>query len=254
MSTSLPLDTGAPRLRVLIADDEPLARSRLSQLLRIEPDVEVVAECTNGRDALETITALAPDVVLLDIRMPEMDGLAVARLLQPRALCPVIIFITAHESHGPAAFAVQACDYLMKPCSPARLRQAVQRARAQLARNPAESRESGLLPLQRLIVRTGERMIVVPAEEIDWIESANNYVVLHAGRAAHVLRETLTELAARLEPRHFLRISRSAAVNPVRVKEIVQGDNGGHMLLLADGTRLPITRGIREIQALLETS
>lgn len=243
----------ATTLRVLIADDEPLARSRLCHLLRGEPDVEVVAECANGRDAVTLIQSLTPDLVLLDIRMPDLDGVAVARLLGPDRIRPVVIFVSAHDCHAQAAFEVQAADYLMKPCAPARLRQALQRVRARLPGMPAAPAPAEAPPLQRLIVRTGERMIVVATAEIDWIESADNYVVLHVGRAAHVLRETLAELEQRLPARHFLRLSRSAAVNPARVREILHTDNGGHLLLLADGTRLPVTRRIRELQSLLET-
>lgn len=237
-----------PLLRVLIADDEPLARQRLRGLLARETKVEIVAECSNGTDAGTAIRSLMPDVALLDVEMPGMDGLAVARSLEPGTLRPVIIFVTAHEEHALRAFDLQAADYLLKPCPPARLRQALNRARALLS---TETHSTATPNLQRLIVRTGERMIVVPAGDIEWIESANNYVILHVGRDAHVLRQTLTELEVRLPKGQFLRISRTAIVNLSFVREIRQ-DDGGHMMVLGGGEKLPITRGIREVQARLE--
>jgi two-component system LytT family response regulator len=236
-----------PPLRVLIADDEPLARQRLSDMLAREIGVEIVAECTNGTEAEAAIRSLTPDVAMLDVQMPGLDGLAVARTLTPGTLRPVIIFVTAHEEHALRAFDLQAADYLLKPCPPARLHQALNRARALLANEPSTTGPS----LQRLIVRLGERMIVVSASDLDWIESANNYVVLHVGREAHVLRETLTELEIRLPKGQFLRISRTAIVNLNRVREIRQ-DDGGHVMVLGGGEKLPITRGIREVQARLE--
>ena len=239
--------TTHPPLRVLIADDEPLARQRLSDMLAREVGVEIVAECTNGTEAEGAIRSLAPDVALLDVQMPGLDGLAVARNLTPGTLRPVVIFVTAHEQHALRAFDLQAVDYLLKPCPPARVHQALNRARALLSAEPTPTGPS----LQRLIVRTGERMIVVPAVDIDWIESANNYVVLHVGRDNHVLRETLTELEIRLPKGQFLRISRTAIANLNRVREIRQ-DDGGHLMVLSGGEKLPITRGIREVQARLE--
>ena len=236
-----------PPLRILIADDEPFARQRLSDMLARETNVEVVAECTNGTEAEAAIRSLTPDVALLDVQMPGLDGLAVARTLTPGSLRPVVIFVTAHEEHALRAFELQAADYLLKPCPPARLHQALNRARALLAAEPTPTSPS----LQRLIVRMGERMIVVSASDIDWIESANNYVVLHVGRETHVLRETLTELEIRLPKGQFLRISRTAIVNLNRVREIRQ-DDGGHVMVLSGGDKLPITRGIREVQARLE--
>ena len=216
-------------------------------MLARETNVEVVAECTNGTEAEAAIRSLTPDVALLDVQMPGLDGLAVARTLTPGSLRPVVIFVTAHEEHALRAFELQAADYLLKPCPPARLHQALNRARALLAAEPTPTSPS----LQRLIVRMGERMIVVSASDIDWIESANNYVVLHVGRETHVLRETLTELEIRLPKGQFLRISRTAIVNLNRVREIRQ-DDGGHVMVLSGGDKLPITRGIREVQARLE--
>jgi two-component system LytT family response regulator len=237
-----------PPLRVLIADDESLARQRLHDLLGRETGIEIVAECTNGTEAEAAIRSLTPDVALLDVQMPGLDGLAVARTLAPGTPRPVIIFVTAHEEHALRAFDLQAADYLLKPCLPARLHQALNRARSLLEAEPSPSSPS----LQRLIVRLDERMLVISATDIDWIESANNYVILHVGHDNHVLRETLTELEIRLPKGQFLRISRTAIVNLNRVREICL-DGGGHAMVLGGGEKLPITRGIREVQARLET-
>jgi len=241
------MPASTPPLRVLIADDEPLARQRLSDMLSRETGIEIVAECANGTEAEAAIRSLIPDVALLDVQMPGLDGLAVARTLPPGSLRPVVIFVTGHEEHALRAFELQAADYLLKPSPPARLHQALNRARALLSAQPTPTNRC----LQRLIVRLGERMIVVAAGDIDWIESANNYVVLHVGRETHVLRETLSELEIRLPRGQFLRISRTAIVNLSRVREIRQ-DDGGHVMVLAGGDKLPITRGIREVQARLE--
>jgi two-component system LytT family response regulator len=180
--------------------------------------------------------------------MPGLDGLAVARTLTPGALRPVIIFVTAYEEHALRAFELQAADYLLKPCPPARLHQALNRARALLSSEPLTSANQSL---QRFIVRMGERMLVVSAEDVEWIESANNYVILHVGRETHILRQTLTELENRLPKGQFLRISRTTIVNLACVREIRQ-DDGGHAMMLSGGEKLPITRGIREVQARLE--
>lgn len=239
-------------LRVVIADDEPPARDRLKRLLAAEPGVEVIAECTNGQEALAAITTLDPDLALLDVRMPVLDGFKVAAALPPDQIRPVLVFVTAYDAFAPEAFAVHATDYLLKPCPPARLRTVLQRARALLAGIPSSGGKPP--PLQRVIVRTGERMLVVPTSDVDWVESANNYVILHCGRTTHILRESLTELEGRLDGEQFMRISRFAIVNLARVREILTTDNGGHQLQLADGALLPVTRGIREIQARLETA
>lgn len=237
-----------PSLRVLIADDEPLARKRLVDLLSHESGIEIVAECSNGTDAESAIRSLNPDIAFLDVQLPDLDGLAVARSLSPGSVRPVIIFVTAHQEHALQAFELQAADYLLKPCPPARLHQALARARSLLSAEPPATTTRWL---QRLVVRTGERMIVVPTDTIEWIESANNYVVLHAGREAHVLRQTMTDLENRLPQGRFLRISRTAIVNLTCVREIRQ-DDGGHLMILSCGEKLPITRGIREVQARLE--
>jgi two-component system, LytTR family, response regulator len=247
-----------PPLRVLIADDEPAARQRLRRQLAAHPDIEIVAECSDGRATLETLQRLRPALALLDIQMPGLDGLAVVRSLAEEQR-PIVIFVTAHEGHALHAFGVQAADYLLKPFTRERLALALTRARAlchssppALAAPPSDPVEK-TAPLNRLVVPTGERMLVVPAGQIDWIESAGNYAVIHVGHDTHVLRETLLELENRLAQGQFLRISRTAIVNLDRVRELRADAESGHIMVLADGTKLGITRGIREVQKRLET-
>jgi two-component system LytT family response regulator len=247
------MSTESKRLRVAVADDEPLVRQRLNSLLKREPDVAVVADCANGLDMLTAITQHAPDVIFLDINMPGLDGLAVAKQL-PADRPPLVVFVTAHQQHALEAFDLQAIDYLLKPYRPERLRQALARVRRVLASEDKMPPGGSLEPTRRnrLIIRSGDRMTVVPAAEVDWIESADNYAVLHVGRSTHILRETLTELEARLANGQFLRISRSVVVNIDRVREIRQ-DEHGHVMVLAGGEQLSITRAIRDVQARLES-
>jgi two-component system LytT family response regulator len=193
--------------------------------------------------------------------MPGRSGLDIARSF-PTGPRPVLVFVTAYEEHALEAFGVQAADYLLKPVSLERLTQAMERIRLLcaaeanmpvLANQPSVTETPKPEPLNRLIVPAGERMIVVQAPLIDWIESAGNYAIIHVGRDTHVLRETLTELDQRLAPARFMRISRSTIVNIDRIRELRSNGSGGHEMVLADGVKLPITRGIREVQHKLET-
>ena len=254
-------EASSPRatLNAIIADDEPAARKRLRTLLAAHPDIAIVAECSEGRETLATIQRVRPALVFLDIQMPGLDGVTIAREL-PAETRPVMIFITAHEGHALHAFDVQAADYLLKPFTRDRLAQALNRARALCnmgandnATDTQPETEETPAPLNRLVVPTGERMLVVPTAQIDWIESAGNYAVIHVGRDTHVLRETLQELEKRLPSGQYLRISRTTIVNLDRVRELRSDEEGGHVMLLADGTKVSITRGIREVQKRLET-
>lgn len=246
-----------PSLRALIADDEPAARRRLRKQLAAFSDIEVVGECSDGAETAETIKRIRPDLLLVDIQMPGVDGLAAVRGL-PSEERPAVIFVTAHEQHALEAFDLQAADYLLKPITRNRLATALNRARllcqtrGTSARTPASTEK--MSRLTRLVVPTGERMLVVQSATIDWIESAGNYAVIHVGPDTHVLRETLMELEARLAQGQFLRISRTTLVNLDRVRELRSDASSGHVMLLADGTKLNITRGIREVQKRLETS
>ncbi|MGC4071805.1 MAG: LytTR family DNA-binding domain-containing protein [Nibricoccus sp.] len=247
----------ASPLRVLIADDDAPARQRLRTLLSGERDLKLIAECADGADALEALRNHTPDVALLDIDMPGLDGLEVIRSL-PADRRPAVIFITAHGDRAHEAFDVQAVDYLLKPFKPARLRQALARVAAtrdlqRLATGSTPPVPPASTRLQRVIVRMNDRMIIVPASDIDWVESAGNYAVLHVRRETHVVRETLTELEARLAEGQFLRISRGVLVNLERVRELQTAEDASHVLVLSDGTRLAVTRPIREVQARLES-
>jgi two-component system, LytTR family, response regulator len=251
------------KLKAILVDDEPLARERIRTLLAAEPDVELLAECTNGPEAVDAIRRQPPDVLFLDIQMPEMDGFEVLRALG--APLPLVIFVTAFDEHAVRAFEAQALDYLLKPFKPARFRAALTRAREQLAhRQPdeitrqlltlLESRGTPTHYLTRISVRDRDRVRFVKTSDIDWLEASGNYVILHTGKENHVLRETLTALEAQLSPREFVRLSRSALVNLDRVQHVEPMFNDEHVVVLTTGARLPLTRGVRELQDRLKFS
>ncbi len=245
-------------LRVLIVDDEPLARERVRNFLADLPDLEIARECTNGTEALAAIGELHPDVVFLDVQMPGMTGFEVLRAL-PEEICPAIVFTTAHDEFALEAFEVNATDYLLKPFKLARFQQAVERARKavdsrstgptnqQLAR--WLDQRSPIPPGQRrFMVRTNDRVILVRLEEIDWIEAAGNYAILHVGKTNHILRGTLSRLEEQLPPDIFFRVSRSAFVHLQRVKELQPLPGGQYVVILHDGQKVTMTRPLREMQ------
>lgn len=249
------------KLKAIIVDDEPLARERIRTLLAAEADVDVIAECATGPEAIAAVREHAPDVLFLDVQMPEMDGFEVLRALEEPL--PLVIFVTAFDEHAVRAFETQALDYLLKPFKPARFRTALARAREQLARRQPdditrqlmgllETRAAKTNYLTRIAVRDRDRVRFVKTSDIDWLEASGNYVVLHAGRENHVVRETLTALEAQLSPREFLRLSRSAIVNLDRVQHVEPTFNDEHVVVLQDGSRLPLTRGVRELQERLK--
>jgi two-component system LytT family response regulator len=250
------------KIRALIVDDEPLGRERVRTLLKDETDVEIAGEASNGSDAVTTIKKLRPQLVFLDVQMPGMDGFDVLRALG-RETPPVVIFVTAFDQHAVRAFEVHALDYLLKPFKPARFKQAVQRARERLQNRQTSAASQALLDLlaqrtpepahaTRIAVKSPERTVFVKVEQIDWAEAAGNYVVLHVGKETHTMRETMAALEGRLPPSQFLRVSRSALVNADRIKELLPAFNGEHIVVLRDGSRVPMTRGLREVQELLE--
>jgi len=259
MPIQTPLEASESRatrpLRVLLVDDEPLARKRMRRQLADYPDLEIVGECGDCESLPSEIASGHPDVLFLDIHMPGIDGLAFARSL-PEAGRPHLVFVSAFEQHALHAFDVQAADYLLKPVSSERLGKAVERLRSlgPLSGVPEPGPVRKVQPLNRLVVPCGERLLIVPSVQVDWIESAGNYAVIHVGRDTHVLRETLSELEDRLAQGSFLRVSRSAIVNLDRVRELRSTPEDGHVMILADGTRIPITRGLREVQRKLETT
>jgi two-component system LytT family response regulator len=247
------------KLRFLIVDDEPLARSRVRGLAAQEPGLELVGEAGDGETALRLVAELRPDLLFLDIEMPPPNGLDVLRAARSVWL-PCVIFTTAHARHAVEAFEAEALDYLLKPYSAERFAAAVARARERRAAlgeavangDPlAAALEKRPAPLSRLLVKDGERYLVVRSEDIRWVESAANYVVIHTTEGNKVLRRTLGALERELDASKFFRSSRSTLVRLDEVKEIRQAEAGDHVIILRDGTRVPLTRGLRELQCRL---
>ncbi len=241
--------------KVLIVDDERLSRRRIRRLLTLEPECEVIGECQNGSEALAFLNRVGPDILFLDVQMPELDGFEVIRALTQ--LRPLIIFTSAYEDYALRAFEVQAFDYLLKPFDGRRFLDTLQRAKKQLRQERAGESDRRLVelmenlavpkpPPDRIAVRNNGRVVFVKLEEIDWIEASDNYVCLHCARETHVVRETMSELESRLNPAHFLRVHRSAIVNLDRIKELQPWFRGDYRVILRDGTELTLTKNHRE--------
>jgi two-component system LytT family response regulator len=245
-----------PKIRTLVVDDEELARERLRTLLEEEPEIDLIGECSNGREAVETIRRESPDLVLLDIQMPELDGFGVLAALEESEL-PLVVFVTAHDKFALKAFEVHAVDYLLKPFDRARFQQALQRALDRLRRHETELLNERLMALladvrpppkyaDRLAIKAEGRVSFLKTDDIDWIEAADNYVNIHAGNESYLLRETMTSLEDKLSPQKFLRISRSAIVQVDRIKELQPLFHGEYAVILRNGTRLTLSRSYRE--------
>jgi two-component system, LytTR family, response regulator len=235
-------------LTTLIVDDEPLARAGLRMFLSEDPEVLAVFEARDGREAVSTIQKIRPDLVFLDVQMPEMDGFAFLREIGVERL-PAVIFVTAHDQYAIHAFEINALDYLLKPVTRERFGKAMERAKAKLHSHLAAdaSRQIiGLLEtiasprryLKRLAVRSAGKTVFVDVETVDWMEAAENYVQLHAGQVRHLLHGTMNTLEQSLDPEIFLRIHRSIIVNIDRIKELQPGSHGGYLITLQDGTQL----------------
>jgi two-component system, LytTR family, response regulator len=256
-------------IRVLIVDDEPLARQRLRDLLEEEPDFEVLAESGDGEDAIEKILDLRPDAVFLDIQMPEMSGFDVLEAIALEAM-PIVVFVTAYDEYALRAFDAHALDYLMKPFHRSRFERSLERIRRQVAArggaSEAEPDLDGRLRAvlaeltggrssypKRFAVRLGSRIVFVNSEEVDWIDAEGNYARLHVGPRSYLVRQTMSRLAEQLDPERFLRIHRSTIVNLDRVREIQPMFKGTYVVILSDGTQLTSTRGYRDgLRLLLE--
>jgi two-component system LytT family response regulator len=263
-------------LRVLIVDDEPLARARLRELLSDEEDIEIVAEYPNGAAAVTGIERDQPDLVLLDIQMPEIDGFGVVRAIGPDRM-PAVVFVTASDAHAVRAFEVHAVDYVLKPVDRDRLLEAVARARSRVSATPERGQDhdirerlaalvaevsaavvsgaaGGARPgVARLAVKGDGRVVFVRTADVDWVEAMDNYVRLHVGREKHLMRETLSHLEQRLPSQSFLRVHRSTIVNVDRIREVQPWFAGDYVLILADGTKLTTGRRYRSaVQALLD--
>ncbi len=253
-------------IRALIVDDEPLARQRIRDLLEEEPDVRVIGECGDGEEAVADIEAHRPDLVFLDIQMPEMTGLEVLESLEMEPL-PAVVFVTAYDEFALRAFDAHALDYLMKPFHRTRFRVALDRARALIAGRRARQEDdrleeriravlSELNPrqryLERLVVRNGTRIQFIRTQTVDWVEADGNYARLHVGGRSYLVRETMSHLEGRLDPADFVRIHRSTIVNTHRIREIQPMAKGDYVLILEDGTKLNSSQSYRDnLQALI---
>ncbi len=256
------------KIRALIVDDEPLARQRVGLLLDEEPEVEVIGESGDGFEAVDQIQATKPDLIFLDVQMPEMDGFEVLRRVAQSRRCgmPVVIFTTAYDQHALRAFEVNALDYLLKPFKPTRFKEAVQRARELIANKHTGVAARGLLALigqtpaprgargqlTRLAVKTPGKVTFVELDQIQAIEAAGKYAVVQVGKVNHVLRETMSSLESHLPPQRFLRISRSVIVNIDQIQELQPMFKGEKLVVLKNGKSYPTTRPLREIQQKLE--
>ena len=233
----------APRkFRALIVDDEPLARSNLTVLLRQEADIESIAECGCGAEAIAEIRGTRPDLVFLDVQMPECSGFDVLEELKADAFVPVIVFVTAYDEYALRAFDAGALDYLLKPFDDARFALAMQRARQKMAAlAAAQPRE-----IPRLTVRSAGHVLYVPIPDIDWIEAADYYVCLHVGPKSHLLRQSMAELEQELDSKTFCRIHRSAIVNLRRVRALEVDSAGEYEVILESGKKLRLSRRFRK--------
>lgn len=250
-------------LRVLIADDERLARERLKRFLSAESSTEIVAECASGSEALAAIRAQAPDVAFLDVRMPGLDAFAILDALAGQRL-PAIILVTAFDHFALRAFDIEAVDYLLKPFNRQRVQRALYRVRNRLQIAPAGAEKSkspqpievrsGPPPLDRLTVRSYGRITLIKPAEVDWISSSDNYVELHVGTKVHLLRESIAALSARLAENRFARISRSILVNLDRIRETRSKSHGDYFVILDSGVTLVGSRNYRlELDKLLNS-
>lgn len=243
------------KIRTIIVEDEPLARERMRNLLETDDAIEVCAECGDGRSAVDKITELEPDLLFLDIQMPELDGFGVlAELAIPKL--PAVVFVTAYDQFAIKAFEVHAVDYLLKPFDRERFREALQRAKTRIASTQSAPAEEGLRALiadlrpdakaiQKLAIKSSGRVTFVKVEDIDWVEAADNYVNIHAGSAEHLLRETMTSICSRLPSEKFVRLNRSCIVNLERVKELQPMFHGEYTVILNNGTKLTLSRNYR---------
>jgi two-component system LytT family response regulator len=244
------------RIRALIVDDEPLARRRLRQRLNYHTDVDIIGDCANGREAIAAIRAHAPDIVFLDVQMPEMDGFAVMKALEGEVM-PLVIFVTAYDQYALQAFEVYALDYLLKPFDRQRFDKALQRAKTRLQTDKGSEINQRTLALleelkarsshtERLIIKSGGRAFFLKTEEIDWIEAEGKYVRLHVGKESYLLREAISSLEAQLDPKKFPRIHRSTIVNIDRIRELQPWFHNEYRVILRDGTQLMLSRSCRK--------
>lgn len=249
--SSFPTVSDPTNLRVLIVDDEPLARRGLVVRLERMEAIEVAGECASGNEAVDAIETLKPDVVLLDVQMPELDGFDVIDAVGTDAM-PLTIFVTAHDTHAIRAFEANALDYLLKPVDDDRFVRAIERARVRVAERGARARESTLGDLltprkaPRIALRDRGRIIVLPHADVDWIAAEGDYVRVFAGGRGYLVRHTMVAMEGRLDPTAFARIHRSTIVNVARIREIRAHGDREYLVVLIDGTKLKMSRSYRD--------
>jgi len=240
-------------LRILIADDEVVARRRIRRLLSAERDIVVALECSDGAAAVQAIETTRPDLVFLDVQMPELDGFGVVQRLDPAAL-PAVVFVTAFDQYAIRAFDVHAIDYLLKPFSRERFQLALSRAKERINARRSDAGLASLIVslrdrpryLSRISIKSNGRVVLVDLRTVEWIEAADNYVRLHAGAREYILRETLATLERQLDPNVFARIHRSTIVRIDRILELHPASHGDMDVVLRDGTKLTLSRTWRE--------
>ncbi|HEY1339133.1 MAG TPA: LytTR family DNA-binding domain-containing protein [Bryobacteraceae bacterium] len=251
--------SGTSKIRVVIVDDEELARRVLREYLARSPDIEIVAECSNGFDAVKIIGDLKPDLVFLDVQMPKLDGFEVLELIGREV---AVIFVTAYDQYAMKAFDAHAVDYLLKPFAIDRFETALTRARERLkaspgtAPEPAELAAAARPPQQyaeRLVVRDGAKVTIIPVERLDYAEAQDDYVSLHSDKRSFLKQQTISSLEASLDPKQFVRIHRSWIVNIERISKIEPYTKDSRMAVLTDGAQLPVSRsGYARLTAVLE--
>ena len=240
-------------IRTLIVDDERLARQKVRTLLDDDAEIEIVGECANGTEAIAAVRKQKPDLLLLDIEMPGSNGFEVLQRLRSERL-PMVVFITAHNEYAVKAFEVEAIDYVMKPFDRRRFHDALRRAKRQLSDDANESEARLLRLLERVVkpksldhfvVKARDRTFLVAVNDVDWIEAEGKYVRLHTAGAAHLIRESISDVEERLDARRFLRIHRATIVNVKRIQEMHKGFGGSVFVVLRDGTKLTMSRRYR---------
>ncbi|MCM3874305.1 MAG: LytTR family DNA-binding domain-containing protein [Pyrinomonadaceae bacterium] len=245
----------SPLIRVLLVDDESLAREMLREMLQDDPQVIIVGESCNGREALEAIRIHSPDLIFLDVQMPDLGGFEVLEALGRDI--PRVIFVTAYDQYAVRAFEVHALDYLLKPFDQERFDISWQRARAQILRDRdggtdqrilalLEEMKAGNKYLERLVIKASGRIYFLETAEIDWIEAEGNYVSVHSAKKSHLLRETISSLESQLDPKKFLRIHRSSIVRIDRIQELQPWFHGEYRIILQNGTQLTLSRNYRD--------
>ena len=244
-----------PTIRTIIADDEGLARKKLRILLSADSSVDLIAECQDGKQTVAAVIEHKPDLLFLDIQMPDFDGFKVLDQI-PADRMPIVIFTTAFDQYAIRAFDAHALDYLLKPFHQERVHRALDRVKQELVKSHEQSVKARILellseakpktkPLRRLVIRTAGRVVFLDMNEIDWIEAAANYVKLHVGKESFLLREGIGHISAKLDPERFVRIHRSSIVNVNRIRELQPCESGEYIAVLRDGKELSCSRGCR---------